>query len=207
MGKTIIQEIYDKCTAIQPEMKAQKELQHKTNQQIADETGVSIHTINKFFAGNMSNPGIFSLAPMIIDLNMSLDSLIGISPEIEDQSDEIERLKSELAHKDELLAEKERTLSMCQQRCDGAVRELKNVRHDWKMITYAASSFAALLGFFLMVYVVLDARNPNMGLFRRQEISPIIYVAAFSIVLVSFGIVHAVLKSKIRRGKDADNTY
>lgn len=205
MGKTIIQEIYDKCTAIQPEMKAQKELQHKTNQQIADETGVSIHTINKFFAGNMSNPGIFSLAPMIIDLNMSLDSLIGISPEIEDQSMEIERLKSELAHKDELLEEKERTLSMCQQRCDGAVRELKNVRRDWKTITYAACSLACLLGFFLVVYVVLDARNPNMGLFRRQEISPIVYVAAFSIVLVLFVIAHSFIKKKVG-DKNADDT-
>lgn len=199
MGKTIIQEIYDKCTAIQPEMKAQKELQHKTNQQIADETGVSIHTINKFFAGNMSNPGIFSLAPMIIDLNMSLDSLIGISPEIEDQSMEIERLKSELAHKDELLEEKERTLSMCQQRCDGAVRELKNVRRDWKMITYTACSLACLLGFFLMVYVVLDARNPNMGLLRRQEISPIVYAAAFLIVLFIFVIVNITIRYKVRR--------
>lgn len=65
---------------------------------------------------------------------------------------------------------------------------------------------AVLLGFFLMIYVVLDARNPNMGLFRRQEISPIVYVAAFSIVLVLFAIAHALIKQKVG-DKHADDTH
>ena len=207
MYKTIIQQISDKCDALPDNMKAEKERQRKTNQQIADETGISINTVNKFFAGNMSNPGIFSVIPMIIDLNMSADALMGISPPEDDQTAEIERLKSELVHKEELLAEKERTLSMCQQRCDGAVRELKNVRRDWKMITYTACSFACLLGFFLMIYVVLDARNPTMGLFRRQSTSPIVYAAAFLIVLLVFAVIDIVIRHKIRRNRDAKSTH
>ena len=207
MEKTIIQQISDRCDALPDNMKSEKERQRKTNQQIADETGISINTVNKFFAGNMSNPGIFSVIPMIIDLNMSADALMGISPPEDDQTAEIERLKTEIAHKDELLAEKERTLSMCQQRCDGAVRELKNVRCDWKMITTVACSFACLLGFFLMVYVVLDVRNPNIGLFRRQEISPIVYAAVFLIVLFIFAIIDIAIRRKVRRKRDEKNTH
>ena len=85
-------------------------------------------------------------------------------------------------------------------------RELYHVRRDWRSVAYAACSMAVLLGFFLMIYVVLDARNPNMGLFRRQEISPIVYVAAFSIALVLFLIAHAFIKRKVG-DKNADDTH
>ena len=45
-----------------------------------------------------------------------------------------------------------------------------------------------------------------MGLFRRQEISPIVYVAAFSIALALFLIAHAFIKRKVG-DKNADDTH
>lgn len=205
-NQQIIQQISTICENLPAKMKNAKEDQHKTNQQIIDSTGLSESTVKKFFSGHLSGPSIYDVTAMAIDLDLSLDELMELSPPKQDQSAEIEQLKTELAHKEEMLAEKERIVAVSQERVRAMQRELYHVRRDWRSVAYAACSMAVLLGFFLMVYVVLDARNPNMGLFRRQEISPIVYVAAFFIVLVLFVIARSFIKQKVG-DKNADDTH
>lgn len=205
-NQQIIQQISTICENLPAKMKNAKEDQHKTNQQIIDSTGLSESTVKKFFSGHLSGPSIYDVTAMAIDLDLSLDELMELSPPKQDQSAEIEQLKTELAHKEEMLAEKERIVAVSQERVRAMQRELYRVRRDWRSVAYAACSMAVLLGFFLMIYVVLDARNPNMGLFRRQEISSIVYVAAFSIALVLFVIAHAFIKRKVG-DKNADDTH
>lgn len=204
--KTIIQKINPICENLPKKMKMVKEQQRKTNQQIIDSTGISESTVKKFFSGHLNGPSIYDVTAIAIDLGLSLDELMELTPPKEDNEDELSKLKIELAHKEELLTEKERIVSVSQERVRAMQRELYHVRRDWRSVAYAASSMAVLLGFFLMVYVVLDARNPNMGLFRRQEISPIVYVAAFSIVLVLFVIARLFIKRKVG-DKNADDTH
>lgn len=205
-NKQIIQQISTICDNLPNKMKWAKEAQHKTNQQIIDSTGLSESMVNKFFSGHLTGPSIYDVTAIAIDLDLSLDELMELTPPKEDNEDELTKLKTELAHKEELLTEKERIVSVSQERVRAMQRELYHVRRDWRSVAYAACSMAVLLGFFLMVYVVLDARNPNMGLFRRQEISPIVYVAAFSIALVLFVIARLFIKRKVG-DKNADDTH
>lgn len=205
-NKQIIQQISTICDNLPNKMKWAKEEQHKTNQQIIDSTGLSESMVNKFFSGHLTGPSIYDVTAIAIDLNLSLDELMELTPPKGDSEEELEKLRIELAHKEELLTEKERIVSVSQERVRAMQRELYHVRRDWRSVAYAACSMSVLLGFFLMVYVVLDARNPNMGLFRRQEISPIVYVAAFSIVLVLFVLARAFIKRKVG-GKNADDTH
>ena len=205
-NKQIIQQISTICDNLPNKMKWAKEAQHKTNQQIIDSTGLSESMVNKFFSGHLTGPSIYDVTAIAIDLNLSLDELMELTPPKEDNEDELAKLKIELAHKEELLTEKERIVSVSQDRVRAMQRELCHVRRDWRSVAYAACSMAVLLGLFLMIYVVLDARNPNMGLFRRREISPIVYVAAFSIALVLFLIAHAFIKRKVG-DKNADDTH
>ena len=80
MQKTIIQRIQPNCDSLWQRLKAAKEASHKTNQQIANETGISISTISKFFSGASSAPSVFNIAALCICLDVSLDDLMGIRP-------------------------------------------------------------------------------------------------------------------------------
>ena len=80
MQNTIIQRIQPNCDSLWQRLKAAKEASRKTNQQIADETGISISTISKFFSGVSSAPSVFNISALCICLNVSLDALMGIRP-------------------------------------------------------------------------------------------------------------------------------
>lgn len=188
-------------------MKKAKEDQHKTNQQIIDSTGLSESTVKKFFSGHLNGPSIYDVTAIAIDLGLSLDELMELSLPKQDQSAEIEQLKTELAHKEEMLAEKDKAISRLEDRSHIMENEISTVRGNWKGIAYWASGLSVLFGLFLMVYVFLDMRNPNLGLFRGATAAPIVYVAAFAIVGTFLYIIRtAVKRNAKRRKRDANNT-
>lgn len=177
----IIQQISTICDNLPAKMKKAKEDQHKTNQQIIDSTGLSESTVKKFFSGHLSGPSIYDVTAMAIDLGLSLDELMELSPPKQDQSTEINQLKTEIAHKQEMLAEKDKAISRLEDRSHIMENEISTVRSNWKEIAYVTSGLSVLFGLFLMVYVFLDLRNPNLGLFRGTTAAPIVYVAVFAI--------------------------
>lgn len=177
----IIQQISTICDNLPAKMKKAKEEQHKTNQQIIDSTGLSESTVKKFFSGHLSGPSIYDVTAMAIDLGLSLDELMELSPPKQDQSSEINQLKTEIAHKEEMLAEKDKAISRLEDRSHIMENEISTVRSNWKEIAYVTSGLSVLFGLFLMVYVFLDLRNPNLGLFRGTTAAPIVYVAVFAI--------------------------
>lgn len=189
-------------------MKNAKEDQHKTNQQIIDSTGLSESTVKKFFSGHLSGPSIYDVTAMAIDLGLSLDELMEIYPPRQDQSAEIAQLKTEIAHKEEMIAEKDKAISRLEDRSHIMENEISTVRSNWKEIAYVTSGLSLLFGLFLMVYITLDARNPNIGLIRGTTAAPIVYVAAFSIIGMCFYIVRTVVRRNAKRRKrDANNAH
>lgn len=202
----IIQQISTVCDNLPAKMKKAKEEQRKTNQQIIDSTGVCESAVKKFFSGHLSGPSIYDVTAIAIDLGLSLDELMELSPPKQDQSAEIERLESELAHKEELIAEKDKAISRLEERSHMMQHEISAFRRSWMGVTYGAIGLAILFGLFLMVYVFLDMRNPNVGLFRGTTAAPIVYVAAFSIVGTCLFIGHTMVKRRMERKKNADNT-
>lgn len=188
-------------------MKWAKEEQHKTNQQIIDSTGLSESMVKKFFSGHLTGPSIYDVTAIAIDLGLSLDELMELSPPKQDQSAEIERLKTEISHKEELISEKDNAISRLEDRSHMMDKEISAVRDNWKHVTCGAAGLAVLFGIFLMIYVFLDMRNPNLGLFQSGHAAPIVYVAAFSIIGTCLYIVHTVIKRNAKRRKrDANNT-
>lgn len=204
----IIQQISTICDNLPAKMKKAKEDQHKTNQQIIDSTGLSESTVKKFFSGHLSGPSIYDVTAMAIDLGLSLDELMELSPPKQDQSAEINQLKTEIAHKQEMIAEKDKAISRLEDRSHIMENEISTVRSNWKEIAYVTSGLSVLFGLFLMVYVFLDLRNPNQGLFRGTTAAPIVYVAAFAIIGTSLYIVCTVVKqNEKRRKRDANNAH
>ena len=206
-NRQIIQEISAVCEELPAKMKQAKEDQRKTNQQIIDSTGVCESTVKKFFSGHLSGPSIYDVTAIAIDLGLSLDELMELSPLKQDQSAEIERLKTEISHREELISEKDNAISRLEERSHMMDKEISAVRDSWKIATYGAAGLAVLFCVLLMIYVFLDMRNPSLGLFQSGHAAPIVYVAVFSIIGTCSYIVHTVIKRNAKRRKrDANNT-
>lgn len=204
--RKIIQQISTICDDLPTKMKWAKEEQHKTNQQIIDSTGLSESMVKKFFSGHLSSPSIYDVTAIAIDLGLSLDELMELSPPKQDQSVEIERLKTEILHKEELISEKDNAISRLEERSHMMEKEISEVRNSWKSVIYGATGLAILFGVFLMVYVFLDMRNPNLGLFQSSHTAPIVYVAAFSIIGTVLFIGHTMVKRRMEKQRNADHT-
>ncbi len=202
----IIQQISTICDNLPAKMKKVKEDQHKTNQQIIDSTGLSESTVKKFFSGHLSGPSIYDVTAMAIDLGLSLDELMELAPPQEDQTAELDRLRLELAHKEELLEEKDHAINRLLDRSriqeDGiALRntqivqkdkiiaqkdaDIKAVRKADRPLIFGLCGLCILFTFVWAIYVVLDARNPDQGLIRAGgEISAIIWLGAVCVVVL-----------------------
>lgn len=203
--RKIIQQISTICDDLPTKMKWAKEEQHKTNQQIIDSTGLSESMVKKFFSGHLSGPSIYDVTAIAIDLGLSLDALMELSPPKQDQSAEIERLKTEILHKEELISEKDNAISRLEERSHMMDKEISAVRYNWKHVTYGAAGLAMMFGLFLMIYVSLDMRNPNLGLIQEGHTSPIVYVAAILIVGAFLSIGHTIRLQRMEKKKNADN--
>lgn len=207
-NQQIIQKIFTICENLPTKMKNAKEDQHKTNQQIIDSTGLSESTVKKFFSGHLSGPSIYDVTAIAIDLGLSLDELMEISPPRQDQSAEIAQLKTELAHQEEMVVEKDKAISRLVDRSHIMENEISTVRSNWKGIAYVTSGLSVLFGLLLIVYVTLDARNPNLGLIKGTAAAPIVYVAAFSFIGMCLYIARTVVKRNAKRRKrDANNAH
>lgn len=202
----IIQQISTICDNLPAKMKKAKEDQHKTNQQIIDSTGISESTVKKFFSGHLTGPSIYDVTAIAIALGLSLDELMELAPPQEDQTAELERLRLELAHKEELLEEKDHAISRLLDRSriqeEGvALRntqivqkdkiiaqkdaDIKAVRKADRPLIFGLCGLCILFTIVWAIYVVLDARNPEQGLIRAGgEISAIIWLGAVCVVVL-----------------------
>lgn len=124
----------------------ERETQRKTAQTIADESGISISTVNNYFSSASKQPSVYTVGPICKSLGVSLDRYFEIVPKGED------------------LTEREEAL-LTQQVChEQDMNKLLNeaIKHKNRVI------FALLLILALaLVYgITLDMLNPSMGLFK-----------------------------------------
>ena len=124
----------------------EREAQRKTAQTIADESGISISTVNNYFSSASKQPSVYTVGPICKSLGVSLDRYFEIVPKGED------------------LTEREEALLTQQVGHEQDMNKLLNetIKHKNRVI------FALLLIFTLaLVYgITLDLLNPSMGLFR-----------------------------------------
>lgn len=124
----------------------EREAQRKTAQTIADESGISISTVNNYFSSASKQPSVYTVGPICKSLGVSLDRYFEIVPKGED------------------LTEREEALLTQQVGHEQDINKLLNetIKHKNRVI------FALLLIFALaLVYgITLDLLNPSMGLFR-----------------------------------------
>lgn len=192
--------------------------QGKTYQQLSDETGIPPATISRFFSGVVDNPGIFTVAILCAALGVPLMPEDGIYPP--ESESEIDRLQMQLGHKNELLAERERSMEclMNQSRLmeSGiATRDeqlhrkddvIKAAQDGNRPLIFGLMSLCIMLAAVLIVYISLDALAPDIGLIRTDGVSPVIVLGALSITACCMYIGHWVAKRKVRKKEDENRT-
>lgn len=223
-GQTFIEEMQPNFDALPERLKDEKFRNHLTNQQLSDVSGVPIATTSRILSGAVSNPGFFHIAALCAAMAVSMDSVAGVHPS-GDQA-EIDQLRQEIAYKDEIIAEKGAAIDRLLDRsrimeAGVAARDdriskqsealskkdsaLASVQRENKPLIYGQCALNILLTAVLMVYMVLDARNPEMGLIRSEKISAVILLGAAGIaavfMLTAFLIFHKLLSGGERDGK------
>lgn len=223
-GQTFIEEMQPNFDALPERLKDEKFRNHLTNQQLSDVSGVPIATTSRILSGAVSNPGFFHIAALCAAMDVSMDSVAGVHPS-GDQA-EIDQLRQEIAYKDEIIAEKGAAIDRLLDRsrimeAGVAARDdriskqsealsekdsaLASVQRENKPLIYGQCALNILLTAVLMVYMVLDARNPEMGLIRSEKISAVILFGAAGIaavfMLTAFLIFHKLLSGGERDGK------
>ena len=216
-GQTFIEEMQPNFDALPERLKDEKFRNHLTNQQFSDVSGVPIATTSRILSGAVSNPGFFHIAALCAAMDVSMDSVAGVHPS-GDQA-EIDQLRQEIAYKDEIIAEKgaaidrlldrsrimEAGVAARDDRISKQSEALASVQRENKPLIYGQCALNILLTAVLMVYMVLDVRNPEMGLIRSEKISAVILFGAAGIVavfmLTAFLIFHKLLSGGERNGK------
>lgn len=173
----------------------------RTYQEISDETQIPYHTVCRFFQGTMDDPGIY----IVNELAHALDVPM-FAPETPDTTAEVERLESELCHKDELLAEKDKAIGRLVDRSrimltgiesrDNRLAEKENELHTVqdgsKPLVYGLLGLCVMLAAVLLAYMVLDARNPYQGLIRAGEgkVSVVVFLGILGVTIAVLVLVY-----------------
>lgn len=203
-NSTIVAQMQPIFDALPEKLKDEKLRRGLTNQQLSDVSGVPIATTSRIIAGAVTNPGIFHVAALCAAMNISIDALMGI-PQPDSSAAELDALRQELEHKTELLVEKEaavgRLLDRSRilengistrdeqiQRQEEDIRrkdvEIIELRNFYKPLVYGLCGLCILLTVVWCIFVVLDARQPGIGLIRSGAVSPLIWVGAAAVVVL-----------------------
>lgn len=195
-NQTIIQRIQPQCDALPQRMKDAKNAQHKTNQSVADATGVPLSTVAKFFSGMLSNPGVFGVAAMCIDLELSLDNLMGITQEQpgEDMTHVMElELKLQSAQAQVELLKKHSDV------LEAGIRERKPLLLGLLIL-------CGILFVVLLAYLVMDMGNLSFGFVQDESHIPTaIIVLLGAAAAIALGAVQVFSKYKTKPNKKDDS--
>ena len=184
---------YDEMSQIIRQAKHESNL---TNQQLSTAANVPQSFVNKLLAsGTSGSANAFYLASICEVLGLSMDDLMGL-PKQEDpeQEDAIAILRTEIEHRDALLAEKDKRIKMMQ----------KGIQSRRTLI-YSLTGLCILLAAALAAYVILDALNPAMGLIRQTGTNIGVYLMAMAIIGVCLYIGHSMVKLRNKRLREEQN--
>ena len=117
---------------------------HKTNQDIAVESGVSVNAVSQFLRGKTTKPYINTVGPICASLGVSMDEHFGVPPAEPAGSSDAEKLLAESAALRAQLAQQQKSL------------------HMHRLVTLI------LLGILLLcaLALVVDVLSPSIGWFR-----------------------------------------
>lgn len=87
----------------------------KTNQDVAENTDLSVGTVSQFFRGDIKNPSVYTVGPICREMGVSMDEYFGIphdEPAEPAEPSDAEKLRAENASLRAQLAQQQKSLRM-----------------------------------------------------------------------------------------------
>lgn len=87
----------------------------KTNQDVAENTDLSVGTVSQFFRGDIKNPSVYTVGPICREMGVSMDEYFGIphdEPAEPAEPFDAEKLRAENAALRAQLAQQQKSLRM-----------------------------------------------------------------------------------------------
>lgn len=87
----------------------------KTNQDVAENTDLSVGTVSQFFRGDIKNPSVYTVGPICREMGVSMDEYFGIphdEPAEPADTADAEKLRAEIAALRAQLAQQQKSLRM-----------------------------------------------------------------------------------------------
>lgn len=190
MGYEIISDMTNRAEQLRAEVRAAKTAQGKSNQALAEETGIGKSSVDKLLAGNIGSPGLIQVAAICKVLGLSIDTAMGLREG-----------GTKPGGSAELLAEKDRAIELLQEHSMILVGELAEVRRSYKPLVYGLCGLCILLAAVWGVYVVLDAQRPDAGLIQGKAVSPVVWIGAAAVVALLAMLLHLVVSRWYRTNK------
>ena len=165
-----------------------------TTQKLSDETGISISTINNFFATASKSPSVYNAGDICAVLGVSLDRYFGIEEDVpaEKRLEEMQQNREaelKAAHLEGNVESMAQTMDL----------QHKRIKSQQRVI-YVTISALVIVMLLLAVYVFLDFKTANMGLIRGGVASVFAWVL-IAVLIASSAITLAVLVSMVRKSK------
>lgn len=216
----IYSQLLPKTEKLMNDIRAEKTEQGKTTQQLIDATGVPKATLDRFFAGTLKRPGFYDICALCVCLGLPIEKRLGIAPQ--EEPSEVEQLRTLAAHQKELLAEKDREITLLQERSrmqqsgiatrdSHIARQAEDMRRKDtelaaagkgdKPLLYGLCGLCVMLTVVLLVYIVLDARNPSQGLIRSTGTSAVVWIGASCILVLLVLLVHTLVSRWYQKTK------
>lgn len=120
---------------------------HKTNQDVAENTDLSVGTVSQFFRGDIKNPSVYTVGPICREMGVSMDEYFGIphdEPAEPSEPSDAEKLRAETAALRVQLAQHQKSL------------------HMHRLVTLILLGILSLCALAL----VADVLSPSIGWFR-----------------------------------------
>ena len=87
----------------------------ETNQDVAENTDLSVGTVSQFFRGDIKNPSVYTVGPICREMGVSMDEYFGIphdEPAESSEPPDAEKLRAETAALRAQLAQQQKSLHM-----------------------------------------------------------------------------------------------
>lgn len=162
-----------------------------TTQKLSDETGISISTINNFFATASKSPSVYNAGDICAVLGVRY---FGIEEDVpaEKRLEEMQQNREaelKAAHLEGNVESMAQTIDL----------QHKRIKSQQRVI-YVTISALVIVMLLLAVYVFLDFKTANMGLIRGGVASVFAWVL-IAVLIASSAITLAVLVSMVRKSK------
>ena len=85
---------------------------HKTYQDVAENTDLSVGTVSQFFRGDIKNPSVYTVGPICREMGVSMDEYFGIPHDEPAEPSDSEKLRTVNAALRAQLAQQQKSLRM-----------------------------------------------------------------------------------------------